>query len=154
MRLYSKAFVACALVCAVAGSASASTSVLTFTVTNATASAWTSLLFEIRAPLSAPYDPVALAAVEFNSDASRHSTSQVGTFVELLQSGGLKQLRFSFSELGRVLPGQSSSFTMTIENPQDSAFRVVRIATAVPAPGAVTAAGLAGLVAVRRRRVA
>ncbi len=150
MRLISKALGSAALLCAVAGAASASVSVLTFSVTNNTTNAWTSVLFEIKAPLAASYDPLALALVLFDSDLNRHSTNRADTTLTLNESA--KQIRFSFGELTRMTPGQTSTFTVTVDNPEDSAFRIVRSVTNVPTPGAVSLAGLAGLVAVRRRR--
>lgn len=151
MRLRTKAMMAASLLGLAGGVASASTSVLSFTITNNTTQSWDSLLFEIRAPLTAPFDPSALALVLFDTQsAAAHTTTNVNTTVAVNESA--KQVRFSFSELGRVAPGQTYSYTVTVDNPQDSAFRIVRIATPVPTPGTAALAGIAGLVALRRRR--
>ena len=135
-----------------AGTASASTLVLTFNVTNNTSQPWTSLLFEIRAPLSGNYSDSALAAVLFDSNLSSHSTSQPMASIVVNESS--KQLRFDFDPAARQLPGFASTYTVTIDNPQDSEFRIVRMAESIPTPGTVGLAGIAGLVATRRRRVA
>ncbi len=151
MRSISKALSAAALLGAVSASASASTSVLSFTITNNTSVAWTSILFEIRAPLTAPFDPGALAQVLFNTqNASAHTTTRPDTVVSVNESA--KQVRFEFGPLGRMDPGQGFDFQVTVDNPQDSAFRLVRIVTPIPAPGAAALAGLAGVAALRRRR--
>jgi MYXO-CTERM domain-containing protein len=155
MRLRTKALMAASLLGVAGGVASASTSILSFNITNNTSQAWDSLLFEIRAPLASPFNPAALALVLFDTQsAAAHSTTNVNTTVEVPESGGAKQVRFSFNELGRVQPGQTYSYTVTVNNPEDSAFRIVRIATPVPTPGTAALAGVAGLVAVRRRRSA
>jgi len=153
MRLSTRAIAAAGLVSVCGGLASASTSILSFTITNNTSQSWLDLVFEIKAPLVAPYDPNALAQVLFNTqDSNAHGTTNAQTVVTVAESA--KQVRFSFNELGRVQPGQTYTYTVTVENPEESPFRIVRIATPVPAPGTAALAGIAGLVAVRRRRSA
>lgn len=149
MKLVSRALTAAALIGAATGVASASQSVLTFTVTNNTGTAWTSILFEIKAPVATPVDPAALAQVLFSSDLNSHSTNRPDTTLTLNESS--KQIRFEFGTLTRMTPGQSNTFTVTVDNPEDSPFRIVRSVTPVPAPGAALA-GVAGLAALRRRR--
>lgn len=155
MRLCTMGLMAAGLMGLAGGSASASTSILSFTITNNTSQDWISLVFEIRAPLAAPYNPSALSQVLFNtSNALAHSTTNVNATVDVPEAAGAKQVRFSFNELGRVQPGQTYTYSVTVENPEDSAFRIVRIATPVPTPGAAALAGVAGMVALRRRRTA
>lgn len=151
MRPLTRALSAAALLSAMGASASASTSILSFTITNNTSQAWTSLLFEIRAPLAAPFNPAALSQVLFNTaDAAAHSTTRPETGIFVAESA--KQVRFEFGPLGRMETGQTFNFQVTVDNPQDSAFRLVRIATPVPGPGTAALAGLAGVAAFRRRR--
>lgn len=151
MRNSIKAALAAALIGAAGSAASASVSVLTFNVTNNTGQAWTQLFFEIKAPLAAPFNPASLALVVFQtSSSSAHTTTKADTTVLVQESA--KIVAFSFSDLNRVLPGESNTFTVTVENPDDSAFRIVRYASIVPAPGVAGLAGIAGLAAIRRRR--
>jgi MYXO-CTERM domain-containing protein len=153
MRLRTKALMAASLLSVAGGVASASTSILSFNITNNTSQAWDSLLFEIRAPLASPFNPAALALVLFDTQsAAAHTTTNINASALVNESA--KQVRFSFNELGRVQPGQTYSYTVTVNNPEDSAFRIVRIATPIPTPGTAALAGVAGLVAVRRRRSA
>lgn len=153
MRLCTKGLLAAGLLGVAGGAASASTSILSFTITNNTSQAWTSLLFEIKAPLAAPFNPSALAQVLFDTqDANAHFTNNVNAAAIVNESA--KQVRFDFNELGRVQPGQTYTYTVTVNNPEESAFRIVRVATPVPTPGAAALAGMAGIVALRRRRAA
>ncbi|MFM9957120.1 MAG: hypothetical protein ACKVZJ_03525 [Phycisphaerales bacterium] len=151
MRSLTKALSAAALIGAASASASASTSILSFTITNNTSQPWTSLLFELRPHLTAPAAPAAFEQVVFNPNSALHSTTRPETMI-LVNESNNKQLRFEFGPLGRMEIGQVFNFQVQIENPQDSAFRIVRIATPVPAPGAAALAGLAGVAALRRRR--
>lgn len=151
MRSSIKAALAAALIGAAGSAASASVSVFTFNVTNNTGTPWTQLFFEIKAPLTAPYNPASLALVVFQTtNSNAHSTTKADTTIIVQESA--KIVTFSFSELNRVQPGESNTFTVTVDNPDDSAFRIIRYATIVPAPSVAGLAGALGLAALRRRR--